>query len=238
MAAAPTATRWAAALRVRGFDLVQAFDAASYNRSQLALGTSFRLPTFRLSHPLGLVVAHGAALWHVLCDAVRNDEQLRRSAHPLDEYTERVVLELQRVADSPSAAFFSHRTDPVIPIQRIAEVAGLAGISPSHLSVHPRVGPWLGLRAVVVFAEQYTPDPAPVATHACEGCSQPCLGAFQRAYADPDASWQAWLAVRDSCPVGRAERYSDPQIRYHYTKDSTLLLGDPPSTDRKVGEAP
>lgn len=223
---------------MRGFDLVQSFDAQSYNRSPRALGTAFRLPTFGLAQPLGLVVAHGAALWPVLFAAVRNDEQLRHSAHPLDEYTERVVFELQSGTAQPTAAFFSHHSDPLIPIQRIADVAGLAGISPSHLSVHPRVGPWLGLRAVVVFAEQYTPESDPVFERPCERCSKPCLGAFETAVAVPEAPWQAWLAVRDSCPVGRAARYDEPQIRYHYTKDLSLLRGDPPPTHRKVGEGP
>ncbi|HEU5077137.1 MAG TPA: hypothetical protein VFU02_23260 [Polyangiaceae bacterium] len=239
MSARATAAHWTEALRARGFDLVQAFDAASYNRSPRALGTPFRLPTFGYARPLGLVVAHGAALWQVFLEAVRTQEQLRRSAHPLDEYTESVVHDLQRATDSPKAAFFSHRCDPVIPIQRIADVAGLAGMSPSHLSVHPRVGPWLGLRAVVVFAENYEAEPAPVAERPCEGCSlKPCVRPFERARADARADWQAWLAVRDSCPVGRRARYGDPQIRYHYTKERALISGDATPMDRKVGEGP
>lgn len=35
--------------------------------------------------------------------------------------------------------------------------------------------------------------------------------------------WRRWLAVRDACPVGRAHRYSDAQIAYHYTKDRGVL---------------
>lgn len=238
MSAGATAARWTEVLRARGFDLVQSFDAESYNRSPRALGTSFRLPNFGLTQPLGLVIAHGAALWQVLLAAVHDDEQLRASPHPLDEYTERVVVELQHATAHPSAAFFSHHTDPVIPIQRIADVAGLAGISPSHLSVHPRVGPWLGLRAVVVFAEQHTPEPGAVFERPCERCSEPCIVPFQRAVAAPARAWPAWLAVRDSCPVGREARYDELQIRYHYTKDRSLLRGDPPATHRKVGEGP
>lgn len=224
------AAPWVEALRTRGFDLVMGFDAASYNRSRQAVGNPFRLPTFDCARPLGLIVAHGAALWPVFLRAIRSDERLERSRHPLDEYTERVVLEVQQLSDSPSQAFFSHRTSPVIPIQRIAEVAGLAGISPSHLSVHPRVGPWLGLRAVIVFAAEYEQESAPPFLHPCERCARPCLGPFERARARPAAPWQAWLEIRETCPVGREARYSDPQIRYHYTKDAAALLGDPPPT--------
>lgn len=228
---------WTEGLRPRGFDLVQSFDVASYNRSPHALATTFRLPTFERSHPLGLIIAHGAALWQVFIEALEQNERLQASSHPLDDYTEHVVAKLQRTTRSPSSAFFSHRTDPLIPIQRIAEVAGLAGLSPSHLSVHPSVGPWLGLRAVVVFDADHTDDPAPAA-RPCEGCSRPCLSAFERVRSDPRASWQAWLAVRDSCPVGREARYGDRQIQYHYTKERGALTLDPPPTQRKVGECP
>lgn len=238
MTATTTVAHWTEALRLRGFDLVQCFDAASYNRSPSAQGTPFRLPDFGLQRPLGLVVGHGVALWESLRAAVRNDERLRCSAHPLDEYTERIVLELQRATPQASAAFFSHQSEPRVPIQRIAEVAGLAAISPSHLSVHPRLGPWLGLRIVVVIAEQYEPCSGASLERPCEGCSQPCLAPFQHAVTALDASWTDWLAVRDSCPIGRQARYSEPQIRYHYTKDLRVLRPPLPPTHRKVGEGP
>ena len=36
-------------------------------------------------------------------------------------------------------------------------------------------------------------------------------------------NWRSWVAIRDACPLGKAHRYSDEQIRYHYTKDIKLL---------------
>jgi hypothetical protein len=131
-------------------------------------------------------------------------------------------------SDVSSLAFFSHQRQPVIPIQRIAHVSGLAELSPSHLSLHPRVGPWLGLRAVVVFdlpAATISPTAQP---GLCEGCAKPCLGALAaatRAGGGPAQSqWEHWLRVRDSCPVGRRARYSMSQIRYHYTKDRSVIF--------------
>jgi methylmalonic aciduria homocystinuria type C protein len=38
-------------------------------------------------------------------------------------------------------------------------------------------------------------------------------------------SFRTWLSVRDACPVGRAQRYSDEHIEYHYTKARDLLEG-------------
>ena len=222
MLARAIVSAWTETLRGHGFDLVQSFDAQSYNRSPRALGSDFRLPTFDQPSALGLLVAHGATLWDVFVSAVAASDSLSRSTAPLDHYTERVVLALQRATSTASAAFFSHRTEPLIPIQRIAHVAGLAGLSPSHMSVHPRLGPWLGLRAVVVFEAAAEPHAAPPAVHACDGCSAPCLSALERAQATPE-SWQAWLSVRESCPVGREARYSERQIQYHYTKDRALL---------------
>jgi len=32
-----------------------------------------------------------------------------------------------------------------------------------------------------------------------------------------------WIALRDSCNVGRNHRYDDDQLLYHYTKDRALL---------------
>jgi len=43
-----------------------------------------------------------------------------------------------------------------------------------------------------------------------------------------DSRAAPWSAVRDRCPVGRAYRYSDEQIAYHYTKDPQFL----PARDR------
>jgi methylmalonic aciduria homocystinuria type C protein len=56
-------------------------------------------------------------------------------------------------------------------------------------------------------------------------CAATCLPALERAMtARPDdASWQAWLAVRDACSIGRDYRYSDDQVHYHYTKDRSRL---------------
>src|SRR6186713_944443 len=109
MLAQAIVSTWTKALHDHGFDLVQSFDACSYNQSPTGLGSDFRLPSFGLPSALGLVVAHGAALWDVFVAAVRASESLRRSTAPLDHYTEGVVLELQRATSTQSAAFFSHR---------------------------------------------------------------------------------------------------------------------------------
>jgi len=36
-------------------------------------------------------------------------------------------------------------------------------------------------------------------------------------------AWRQWLNVRDACPLGRAYRYGDDQIAYHYRSDRRVL---------------
>jgi len=38
--------------------------------------------------------------------------------------------------------------------------------------------------------------------------------------------WRAWLAVRDACPLGRAHRYTEPQVLYHYTHEPRYIRHD------------
>ena len=68
------------------------------------------------------------------------------------------------------------------------------------------------LRAVVlVDAEPVSRSPIAKPCH----CDATCSVALARARDGGD--WRAWLAVRDACVV-RDYRYTDEQIRYHYTK--------------------
>jgi methylmalonic aciduria homocystinuria type C protein len=123
------------------------------------------------------------------------------------------------------ALYWAHQTSPrALPIQRLAELVGLASLSPSHLSIHPLYGPWFALRAVAVFDVDGPDEPAPALTSPCVQCDKPCLPALERALPlRVEEHAGAWIAVRDACPVGRASRYGEEQLRYHYTKDRKLL---------------
>lgn len=197
------------------------------------------LECFGLEDPLALVLGNTGALWPRFLDALRSDGELRERAHPLDDYVERVVLgALTEVPVERIVYWGHHRTERVVPLQRLARAAGLAELGPAHLSVHPEHGPWIGLRAVVVFAapaselQRLPPPPS-----RCSGCPAPCVPALARALSlsqggEPETprplGWtptqRAWLAVRDACPVGAQARYGEHQLHYHYTKDRGTLL--------------
>jgi len=219
--------KWRSGLRPFGFDLVEVLSTQRFNESAATAPGTFRLPSFDRSSALCLLVAHSQALWEPFTRAVHASKELEAAAHPLDCYTESAVRALQRETTLRSLAFFSHQSAPVVPFQRLADAAGLAELSPSHLSVHPELGPWLGLRAAVVFDMEAPPERGARPARRCPSCSKPCLNALGRAKAlersDPERAWRAWLGVRDSCPVGRAARYSEAQIRYHYTKARSAL---------------
>lgn len=198
-----------------GFDLVQPFDRAWLDGVELgdhALGAA--------PGGLGLLVGHTRALWPPFL-AARSDEE-----HPLDRHCEAVVARAAATLGAPARCFFGHH-EPPFPIQRVAEAIGFAHLSPSHLSLHPTHGPWIGLRAVVIVEHPYEGPDRITAPRPCDDCDRPCMDALDAAVAQGEAArWRDWLAVRDACPLGRASRYRAAQLRYHYTKDRRWLIPD------------
>jgi cyanocobalamin reductase (cyanide-eliminating) / alkylcobalamin dealkylase len=201
-----------------GFDLVAGFSVDAWN----AAAPPGQQLTPRRERGLGAVIGNTRALWPRFTAALAEDAALLAEEAPLDRYSERVI----GAAAGDAPVLFAHRP-PYPPIQRIADHAGLAHLQPSHLCVHPVYGPWIAMRAVVLLD---APAPAPVAPTPppCE-CARGCLPLFERAAAlgfDPrhEPTWRAWVAIRDACPLGRAYRYDDDQVRYHYSVDRSALI--------------
>ncbi len=218
------AWRVAAECAGAGFDLVHAFSLADYNGG---VAEPDRLPDFGRQRALSLLIGNTRALWPVFVDALRTDSALESAEHPLDSYAEsRIQAAVSCSTNLPYRCHFSHVIEPrAVPMQRLAERSGFSMVSPSHLSVHPVHGPWIALRAVVVVDCEGPPLPSPPAARPCAGCSAPCMPAFMRAVAAAGPKLDAdsvrthaadWIAARDACPVGRASRYSEAQLRYHY----------------------
>ncbi|HUJ60476.1 MAG TPA: hypothetical protein VLX92_18370 [Kofleriaceae bacterium] len=204
-----------AALADAGFDIAHGFDA---ERAAREPGLALLADPARRA---GLLVGNSRALWPRFVTAVRRDRALAEDPHPLDRYTERAIADAARELDG--RAWLGHRPygGGFVPLQRLAAATGLAMLAPTQLAIHPRFGPWFALRAVIVF-DGIQPEAPALLPPCC--CAAPCTDAFTVAMSSkgPEA-WRAWLAVRDACPVGRGYRYSDEQVRYHYTKDRALL---------------
>lgn len=210
-----------------GLDLLHPFAVGDYNSQVTA---EQELHDFGRARALGLLVGNTRALWPHFHEARAKDPELREAAHPLDHY---VVGSITRAAsclgDEHHVSYFSHVTKPrALPIQRLAELTGFAALSPSHLAIHALHGPWFALRAVVVVDIEGPRQSPSAPPRPCQGCPAPCVAALERARAASgpvlDGSSIAshaedWIAVRDACPVGRASRYGEAQLRYHYGVD-------------------
>jgi hypothetical protein len=206
-----------------GLDIVHPFAASEYND---AVGEQWQIEDFGRDRALCVLLANTHALWTPFRAALADDRTLAGDEHPLERYLElRLVPLLNGASDRRHALYWAHQTSPrALPIQRLAELVGLASLSPSHLSVHPEHGPWFALRAVAVFDVDGPNEPPPLLASPCVHCDKPCLPAFERAQALPVAEHaDAWIAVRDACPIGRPSRYGDEQLGYHYTKDRKHL---------------
>lgn len=214
-----------------GFDLVHPFRLEWYNAA--ITDPELRLDDLGRPGALALVIGNSGQLWPVFQAALASDPELCSEPNPLDCYTTKTLHAIAASLPVRALVRFSHTLDPSpIPIQRVAHAAGFARLSPSHLSIHPQHGPWIGLRAVLVVDLDGPEGDAPEVWDPCCDCARPCVPALNTAISrtreqlamDPlRTDWRAWLDVRDACPQGRTSRYSDEQVEYHYTKLRSLL---------------
>jgi methylmalonic aciduria homocystinuria type C protein len=218
-----------AACAEAGLDLVHPLRIDEYNA---AAPLGFAMPDYGRRGALGVIVGNTRALWPRVLEALAADPELAADADPIDRYAEAAM----RAALAPIGARWTLWLAPDPPprrpaMQLMAHVAGLAYRSESRLSVHPVYGPWIALRgAAVIDVDGPREDTALSAPCTCAGhCAIPLArianaeGARPPRRADIVADWRAWLAVRDACPVGRAHRYDEAQLEYHYTGDREVL---------------
>jgi methylmalonic aciduria homocystinuria type C protein len=221
----------AARCAAAGLDLCATCAAEDYDA---AVPPAYRLPAVGRARALVIVIGNTRALWPIIRAAHRGP--LAGVRDPVDRHVEttvRAAVADALAAHAPGAAHevrFAPEPPPRrVAMQRLAAVAGLAWLSPSHLSVHPVYGPWIGLRAAIVIDVDGPPPRAPLPAP-CD-CARGCLPLLERALAAgvPSSAaelrprWLAWLAVRDACPVGRTHRYDEAQLRYHYAGDRAAL---------------
>jgi methylmalonic aciduria homocystinuria type C protein len=211
--------------RDAGLDLHAVTSLGRYNAQ---VPTDCHLPGNDAS--LVIVIGNTRALWPHLDRFVL--ESLEPLSDPVDTYVERVVAGavagVERVVDIR----YAHEPPPRrVAIQRLAHVAGLAWLSPSHLCIHPTFGPWIALRAAIVL-DQPAPPPVDPVPPTCD-CDSHCLPKLHAALAASESAdssaiiehWRLWVAMRDACPVGRGHRYSNEQIVYHYIGERPARWG-------------
>ena len=185
------------------------------------------------NRPLALLLTNGAELWPKFVPAYRASVALQAASNPLDAWIESTVSALLEPITECVHVYYAHRRygGGFLPMTRIAEVCGYSTTAPCNLAVRLDVGPWLGLRALVLLDAE-APAPMNANLSPCSLCAAPCRSLFEQALAgeqhgagvsDVAPHWKTWLAVRDSCPIGRNARYSNEQIEYHYTRKRSIL---------------
>lgn len=233
------------ALAARGFDLCVAGPWSSLSSaSQASLASSLDGEQGgELDGAELLLTGNTRALWshfvaHRRAGAPAEpgvDPEFQR-AHPLDAYTEQVHRAL---APQGCSLRFAHQVSPALPFQRLAAELGLCESGPAGLSVHWEYGPWFAVRGLYIFPRGIlggrppsAGQPGRLKSH-CAGCrvdgvQQPCKLALARALevtktldrGGVAGAFEAWLAVRDACPIGRQHRYTSAQLRFHYGVDA------------------
>lgn len=194
-----------------GFDLVHTFDAAAAAREP---GWEQLAQEAERGRRAGLLIGNTRALWPRFVAAMR-DPALAAGSDPLDRYTERTLETAFAKASPGTPIFYGHReyAGAFLPFTRLAVATGLGSLAESHLVIHPIYGPWFALRAVILV-EGDAPVRVPIASPCT--CVAACHMTLRAALAS--TAWEPWVAVRDACSL-RAWRYSEEQIRYHYSKE-------------------
>jgi hypothetical protein len=206
-----------------------------------------------------LVLANGGrGLWNAFVEGLRiQPDGLIASQHPLDDFVQRSVD--QACVDlgmSGHTVFFSDEQARVhLDFRGLAVSAGIGVPSRLGLVIHPKYGPWMGLRAAIFMEEEFAVS-NPV-EDVCGGCSAPCIpacpgGAMETGQWDVGAcvdfhhsstTCSVSCAARSECIVAPEARYDPLEILYHSNRrlgrDALREhLGVDVGTDRFEGQGP
>ena len=221
--------RLSAALFLHGLDLCHPFSVAKYNRTVVG---PMKLAQWEVANNLGILVANTRALWPVFLKHLANHPDWILWPDPLDNYVQSIIENaLKSFPLRYEARWDFSRDEKLLPLQHVAEVTGFATRSVSYLSIHPKYGPWISLRAALSFDIEWPSSEPVTEVKSCSDCNPDCLSSFNAAreaskIRHPEKiaeHWPLWVATRDACTTGREYRFSDEQIEYHYTKDTRRL---------------
>ncbi|KAJ3040612.1 hypothetical protein HDV00_010637 [Rhizophlyctis rosea] len=249
MTASPNNQSWQATfntlepqLRACGFNLIQPFPVARYNR---ALNGQASLPTFGRASTLGIIVANAKALWNPFIQYLAEDPEGRIESreHPLNEYVKDCLERI--LADFPQSYEIRYPDDKgekFVHFQPLCHISSLAYYSRSgYLCIHPEHGPWMAMRAVIVVDIDGPDDPLefdvphnPIPGRDAE-IEQMIKDITAEAARDEDGlvrgyekRWPNLLAIRERVAEMLGEKaqqakYDYLQLHYHYTKDKKYL---------------
>jgi hypothetical protein len=175
--------------------------------------------------------------------AFRSSPEFALPTDPVDAFSARVV---ERAAAALESA--GSRCRALFPSQRregafadfvaLARACGLGAPSRLGLLLHPRFGPWLALRALLMTDRPLVPTAGPLDFDPCPSCSAPCARACRGAAVGASRfevrrCWRTRLAepdcrlrceARRACVFG-AEHALDPEMEAQHMRASLPFLG-------------
>ncbi|MBW2269915.1 MAG: hypothetical protein JRH16_15190 [Deltaproteobacteria bacterium] len=194
-----------AGIDVAGVLTARAFDAAV----PAAWRTAALLPSAQSAAVLGCSGrAFGAAF-------ERSPEARDGAADPIDRFTARVVegaaRELRaRGAQARALFYWERRSGRFADFVALGRACGLGMPGRLGVLIHPTLGPWIALRAVLLTSETLAPTPSGDGLDACASCPAPCSLACP-ADAPRAAGFDVQACIRETrahepCRVGCAAR--------------------------------
>ena len=221
-----------------GFDIFHEFPIQPYN--QKIVGSSNKilaLNEFGKKQTHSILIGNTKHLWPIFIEELTsNPNEWQNESDPLNKYT---LLCLQSVCNEylkqngieyTLRFTFELEKDKLIAFQRLCDVANCAHLdSDSFLCIHPKYGPWIALRALIVLNKEYKEDSHQIIESLDDICTQTERENVQNEWRklqnvlfehkEPQTmeSWRYWLKLRDSYSIGKEYRYSEEQILYHYT---------------------
>lgn len=163
-----------------------------------------------------------------------------QTADPVDHYSLTMVQQCaERYWDRMAVHVLYPLTKYVVPLTQLGELVGWSQPSPLGQGIHPRFGLWFAYRAAFLTNADLPVTVWETAVSPCDTCAEkPCLTAcpagathsntfnvtacadFRLQSGSPCAHQ---CLARLACPVAPQHRYTEAQIRYHYTHSLSSL---------------
>ena len=211
-----------------GLDVAATLDVAAYEQ---CVPSAWRAAELLPGARSAIVVGAGGRALHERFSALGRPRGLA-----LDDYAAEAIehgCRALRAAGHAARAFgYEARQGGVhVDLVALARRAGLGAPSRLGLLIHPRYGPWLSLRFLVLSARPVPAASAPPAFDPCAGCAAPCSQACPAAApralpagfdvascADErgrSSACRLRCAARRACVVGPEHAYSDEAEALH-----------------------
>jgi epoxyqueuosine reductase QueG len=169
-------------------------------------------------------------------EAFGGSAEARAETHPVDRFTARVV---ERAATAlgergtPTRALFywQRRDGRFADFVALGRACGLGGPGRLGVLIHPRYGPWISLRAVLLTTAPLATTPRSADFAPCRECPAPCAAACPGAAVGADgfdaaaclrttrthSACAQRCAARRACVIGREHAYA-PDLERRYRR--------------------